>query len=236
MIITYLHHSGFLVNVNNINLVFDPISDISYDLLGDRKTYFLVSHAHGDHYSNLIWDYDSPNTTFILSSDISRYNRLPNVMTVNPDEKIQINDNLSVITFGSTDQGVSFLVETEGKNIFFSGDLNWWAWDTRTRPHIDPVIEERDFKREISKLKSYLGDKKIDVAFVPVDPRLDREGELKAAEFFIEELKPDILVPMHFWGDFKVIDRLINDLPKNCPTTIAEFTGRNQTLEIVEHN
>lgn len=37
-------------------------------------------------------------------------------------------DVLRVHAFGSTDVGISFLVEAEGKKIFHAGDLNNWHW------------------------------------------------------------------------------------------------------------
>ena len=32
-------------------------------------------------------------------------------------------------TLKSTDEGVAFLVEAEGKSIYHAGDLNWWYWE-----------------------------------------------------------------------------------------------------------
>lgn len=230
MKVFYLHHSGFLVDLENYIFIFDDITDIPDNLLGAKKpTFFLVSHAHGDHYSSNIWNYKNSNTVYILSSDIRRAQD-SEVIKMNPGEQLQF-DNVKITTFGSTDQGVSYLVETPNETIFFSGDLNWWAWDPKTRPHIDPKAEEDDYKTEISKLKSYLNGKKIDLAFVPVDPRLDlKDGEVKAALYFIDELHPEKLVPMHFWGDHKAIDRLIDKLPTNCSTQIGKFDEDNSIV------
>mgnify|MGYP000382206809 FL=1 len=32
-------------------------------------------------------------------------------------------------TLKSTDAGVAFLVECEGRTIYHAGDLNWWHWE-----------------------------------------------------------------------------------------------------------
>ncbi len=60
--------------------------------------------------------------------------------------------------------------------------------------------EEEDYKQEIDKLKG----EEIDVAFVPVDPRL-KEYYYLAGEYFIENIEPDVFVPIHFWGKFEIV-------------------------------
>ncbi len=232
MTITYLHHSGFVVECDNVILIFDPIVEIPEKFLNSSKPVIIfVSHSHGDHYSSSIWKYKNTNITYVLSSDIFRLPKKDKVIKIGENESITVND-CKIHTFGSTDQGVSFLIQTEKEVIFFAGDLNWWAWDPKTRPHINPQVEEDDYKRILKDLKTYLNGKIIDVAFVPVDPRLDLPGgELFAAQYFIDYLHPKELVPMHFWGDFNVIKRLKKSLP-NTLTKIGMFTDQNQEVEI----
>lgn len=231
MTVVYLHHSGFVVELEDITLVFDPISEIPEKLLNkNRNVLIFVSHVHGDHYHDSIWNYNRPGVKYILSDDVWSRKNASNIVYIKPYESFRI-DNVNVQTFGSTDQGVSFLVDAENKLIFFSGDLNWWAWDTKKRPHINPEVEERDYKNEISKLKEFLDGRTIDLAFVPVDPRLDmNKGELYAAQYFIDELHPKELVPMHFWGDFGVIDRLKAALGPNNTTKIGTFSSQNEVV------
>ncbi|MEG0378733.1 MAG: MBL fold metallo-hydrolase, partial [Eubacterium sp.] len=134
-------------------------------------------------------------------------------------------DDIQIETFGSTDLGVSFFIKAEGKNIFHSGDLNWWDWDTKSHPNINPEIEERDFKAVIQKIEERIGSHKIDVAFVPVDSRLGGSA-YRAAEYFINTLHPKVLVPMHFWEDFSVIKTLA-DREAGKGTNIPLFEDRN---------
>lgn len=232
MKVFYLHHSGFAVLLDDLTLIFDPISRIPSDIIEkNKRVIFFVSHGHGDHYDQNIWDYNNRNTNYVISDDIHSYHKGQNIIYTGPYNTIDI-DGIQAETFGSTDQGISVLVEAEGKNIFFAGDLNWWAWDTAKRPHIDPEAEERDYKVQISKLKAALAGRELDLAFVPVDPRLDTEGgELKAALYFIEELHPKKLVPMHFWGDFDVIKRLKAALPEDCSTEIGMITARDEFVK-----
>ena len=47
-----------------------------------------------------------------------------------------------------------------------------------------------------------------DVAFVPVDPRLEMWFYL-GADDFMQQVDARYLLPMHFWGDFSVCEKLI---------------------------
>lgn len=96
--------------------------------------------------------------------------------------------------FGSTDVGVSFLVEVGGKKIFHAGDLNNWHW-------MDESSEaewrgyEKNFLHELADLRSYTSG--LDLAMFPVDPRLGREY-MRGARQFVEQVKTAVFVPMHF--------------------------------------
>lgn len=205
--VIYLHHSGFAVELDKTVLIFDPITSVPAELLAPNKTViFFVSHGHADHFDPKIMNYSAPNVHYVLSDDIPAL-ASKDVTRTAPYQSF-CTAGTAVKTFGSTDMGVSFLIECEGKTIFYAGDLNWWAWDTAKRPHINPNAEERDYKSEIERLRKTLGPNTIDLAFVPADPRLDADGELKACLYFIDTLHPKELVPMHFWGDFAIIDRL----------------------------
>lgn len=232
MTVVYLHHSGFAVVLDDVTLIFDPISAIPYDIIDkNRDVLFFVSHGHSDHFHDSIWEYERVGVEYILSSDIWSRKRGNNVHYVRPKDSLTI-DKVDIKVFGSTDEGCSFLVKAENKIIFFSGDLNWWAWDPKSRPVIDPLVEERDYKEEIKKLKDFLKGRKIDIAFVPVDPRLDlKDGEVLAAKYFIDQLHPKELIPMHFWGDFDVIKRLENSLGPNNKTKIGKITKQNQIVD-----
>ena len=224
MKIIYLHHSGFLIELEESILVFDAVTHIQPHLLKKGKHhYFFVTHSHGDHFSQSVLSYGSEYTsTYIFSDDIPEKGG-KNIRNVQAHESITI-DDLAITTFGSTDLGVSFMVETEGKTLFHSGDLNWWDWDTTTRPHIDPVAEERDFKKEIARVVET--GKKIDVAFVPVDSRLEASAT-KAAEYFYNQLQPKILIPMHFWEDFSMVQKIQEKLPQGV---VPSFEDRNAVV------
>ena len=231
--ITYLHHSGFAVELDRVVLLFDVISEVPEEVLGTGKPMiFVVTHGHHDHYDSSIFRLRELGVPirYIISDDIE-LPRADDITMIKPDERLVVRlsskNELIFRTFGSTDRGISLMVNAEDSVFFYSGDLNWWAWDTEKRPHIDPHAEERDYKHEISKLKRSLREP-IDFAFVPVDPRLDA-GELKAALWFIRELHPQYLIAMHFWDDFDIINRL-NEAAKGSGTKIPVFTHRDEVV------
>lgn len=228
MKVIYLHHSGFIVELERMTLIFDAITNIPpHFLRKGRKNYFFVTHSHGDHFSQRILSYGSDyDTTYIFSDDIPEKGGR-NIHYIAPYQTMAF-DGIEIETFGSTDLGVSFLIKVDGKKIFHAGDLNWWDWDTTSHPNISPEAEERDFKAEITKLEDSIGSHQIDIAFVPVDSRLGGSA-YRAAEYFIDKLHPAVLIPMHFWEDFTVIKTLKNRL-EHTGTQIPVFDDRNVVL------
>ncbi len=230
MRVYYLEHSGFVVNIGDYSFIFDAISEIPGEFVTGKKVFFFVSHSHGDHFKRAIYRHAGENVYYILSDDVPSPGDLKNRVYVAPYDSITV-EGVSLKTFGSTDQGVSFLLYVGGKTIFFAGDLNWWAWDPKTRPHIDPAVEERDYKNEITKLKAELAGKPLDLAFIPVDPRLDLPGGTYfAAKYLVEELAPEKLVPMHFWGKYGVIEELVKILAPT-KTAVGRFTHNNEEVK-----
>ncbi|MDD2413901.1 MAG: MBL fold metallo-hydrolase [Eubacteriaceae bacterium] len=233
MKVIYLHHSGFIVQLNNNTLIFDDITNIQPQFLRKgRQNYFFASHSHHDHFAQRIFSYGTDfNATYILSDDIPPKGG-SNVFYVSPYQTKHFEDPkcgvVDIETYGSTDLGVSFLVKAEGKIIFHAGDLNWWDWDPETRPDIDPKVEEEDYKAEIDSLVQKYPDGAIDLAFVPVDSRLGHSA-FKAAEYFIDTLHPKVLAPMHFWDHYDIGHELQNKV-FGKGTQICDITRRNELI------
>ena len=87
--VTYLGHSGFLVELDSVCLLFDCIAaqsmtpalaaqPCSFGIMPrldpHKELFIFVSHAHQDHYSPRIWDLARryPKALYILSDDVPR--------------------------------------------------------------------------------------------------------------------------------------------------------------------
>ena len=210
MELIYLYHSGFALAGSGFTLVFDyfedsegPDSGILHSelLQRDGRFYVLASHFHADHFSRevLKWREQRPDIVYLFSKDILRRRR------AGKDEAIFLkkgdtyaDECLAVRAFGSTDVGVSFLVEVGGKKIFHAGDLNNWHWMDESSED-EWKRDEKRFIDEIGQIKKEYN--KIDLAMFPIDPRLGKEY-MRGGIQFIEAINTSMFIPMHFWNDF----------------------------------
>lgn len=228
MKVTYLHHSGFLVETETKVLLFDYYTE------GGRKMYFdpaaysgkeifvFVSHAHEDHYDRRILDWANlPNVHYILSADVRTEMGVTEVLHAEPHQTYDCN-GISIRTLQSNDEGVAFLVKADGKTIYHAGDLNWWHWNGEPDAFNDDI--KRSYTTEIDKLKGA----QIDVAFVPADLRLE-DKYFWAVNYFLQTVGAKVLFPMHFWGRFEVCG-LLREL--GFGETIMQLTKENETFEI----
>ena len=228
--ITYLVHSGFSVETASHFFIFDycPSLDRSQLLNGEllwnrENVYVFVSHNHGDHFDPAIfqWAQGNPAITYVLSSDVSYRGDRERIHFM-PAYQQWTDRALSVHTFGSTDAGVSFLVKADGLSIFHAGDLNWWRWSGETQAEQD--FADQFFKEEIDKIMG----QQIDIAFFPVDRRLEENYAL-GAEYFAAKLRPRLLIPMHFARDFAATGEFARKVA-GTPVTTVEITRKGQEI------
>lgn len=223
--VKYLYHSGFCVETAKCVFVFDYYQG-SLDFK-DKPLYVFCSHSHPDHYNPAIfgWQMQVPEIHYILSSDMRGNQAIhpacENITFVSPYEEVQIED-VKVKAYTSTDEGVAFLVQFDGLNIFHAGDLNWWHWAEDIPEEIKKA--EIGFKAEIAKVKG----EPIDIAFFPVDPRLKPHHGL-GAELFISEINPRYLMPMHFWEDSELVRQFGTKMQASA-TQVIELTQRGQEV------
>ena len=104
-------------------------------------------------------------------------------------------EHLTIRAFGSTDVGISFLIETQGKQIFHAGDLNNWHWKDESTPQ-EVAEAEGNYLKELDIIAKYT--QAMDVVMFPVDPRLGTDF-MRGAQQFIDRIKTGVFVPMHFW-------------------------------------
>ena len=119
---------------------------------------------------------------------------------------------VTVKAFKSTDEGVAFLIEAEGKVLYHAGDLNNWVWEGEPEEYNFRMSEA--FHSELLKIAG----NHIDVAFMLLDPRQGKDFYL-GMDDFMHMVGADIVFPMHFWGDFGVTERF-KTLP--CAADYAE--------------
>ena len=149
-----------------------------------------------------------------------------NVCFLDPDEELYI-DDFAIVTFGSTDRGISILIEVEDITIFHSGDLYYWCWKNFTKEQ--QAQERTDFLREIAKIENY----DIDIAFFPVDPRLE-ENAFLGGEIFLDRVQPQVFFPMHNFGDYEIGKRFQKAFQKSL-TEIQAVRGPGDAISIDVH-
>lgn len=204
--VTYLFHSGYSVETAAHFLVFDYYQPQERLRLLDARrlaakppAWVFVSHAHGDHFDPVIFSWDRPErpVTYVLSDDVPPA-AIPAGLRchiLREGESLR-QDGLTVTAYGSSDLGLSYLVEADGLRLFHAGDLNWWHWKGET------AAEQHYAKDLFHEKMAALSGQKIDIAFFPVDRRLE-EFYCLGAETFARRLQPAWLFPMHFGEDFE---------------------------------
>ena len=227
--IYYIYHSGFVLELEKSILIFDfyriptdkkneEESFISkFIKRTDKKVYVFSSHSHSDHFNKEIlkWLNLNENIKYILSDDI-KIHKHKNFYFTKEGDSFEL-DNLKISTFGSTDLGSSFYVNVEDKNIFHSGDLHLWHWEDDTAEEEKTMYNA--YMSELEKIKKL---DRIDIAFVPVDPRLG-VNTLEGVELFYKVLKPKLIVPMHFSDDYSQMKNFIENFKNIKDVEVIEI-------------
>lgn len=215
MKLTYIFHSGFVLEAEHCLLVFDywmdPAHVMDRVLAIGKPMYVFSSHFHEDHFTReiLTWRNRRQDITYILSKDILKHRRAQ-------AEEADVwlakggswsDGRLTVRATGSNDSGVSWMVDVEGHRVFHAGDLcNWYA-----RFLADDTMPDTIWSEEFGQIhpareeKRYLGELKdirkltegFDLVMFPVDGRIGN-GYTRGARQFIERFRTGLFVPMHF--------------------------------------
>lgn len=212
MKLDYIYHSGFAIETNDVTVLIDYWKDSPDEsgqhLVCDRllhspcPLYVLATHFHPDHFNPevLSWRNVRPDIRYIFSKDILRHRR------ASTDDAIYINkggvyedDHLRIQAFGSTDVGISFLLDLQNIRLFHAGDLNNWHWSEESTPQ-EIRKAEGDYLAEICDLQQVAPS--VDVALFPVDRRMGKDY-MRGAQQFVERIKTRIFVPMHFGDDYE---------------------------------
>lgn len=201
MELIYIGHSGFAILGGEITIVIDyyrdPADVSSFLLRRPGAFYVLCSHVHADHFNPEIlnWKTKRPDIRYLFSKDILEARRVGEREAVFLEKgEVYQDDLMRVKAFGSTDVGISFLMDVAEKRIFHAGDLNNWHWKEESTLE-EARQAETDFKAELEDVA--LEAPFVDLAMFPVDPRLGKEYMLGAKQF-VDRIKTGVFVPMHF--------------------------------------
>lgn len=229
--VTYLYHSGFMVETNKTCLVFDyytvdgKFDNIDISAFKNKNVFVFVSHSHQDHFDKRIFEWKDMNVRYILSNDCSYDKNIDNVTVVNANKGFII-DGIAIETLKSTDEGVAFIVHADGYTIYHAGDLNWWHWNEEGDMFNNMIKSQ--YTSEIDKIKGI----NVDVGFVPVDPRLE-DKYILAIDYLMRSVNIRHIFPMHFWQDYKIYNALMDDeRTEDYRDKIEKITKPGQVFEI----
>ncbi|MCM1412710.1 MAG: MBL fold metallo-hydrolase [Lachnospiraceae bacterium] len=112
-----------------------------------------------------------------------------------------------VQTLLSTDSGVAYLVTCPEGVIYHAGDLN--EWNLPETPEQERRQMTGSYRAAINKLKG----KAIDIAFLPLDPRL-KECYADGFLYFLKNVDIRQVFPMHYWEQPETIGRFLAEYPQ----------------------
>ncbi len=230
MKITYIFHSGFSVEFDDVVLIFDYYKGRLPKFPKDKKIFVFASHFHQDHFDRKIFELSEEyeNVTYILSNDIpggfsKAYSHSTHRIGKNKNLGL---DDMDIMTLASTDEGVAFVVKYHGKSIFHAGDLHWWSWLGEDESVNDEMGEK--FKAQIDKLK----DMHFDAAFMLLDPRLE-ERYWWGMDYFMTHTLSDHVFPMHMWEKYEIIRQFkALDVSREYKDKIVEIHEESESFEI----
>lgn len=241
MKLDYIYHSGFAIEAEGVTVIIDYYKDSSEEeynrgivhdhlLRKPGALYVLATHFHPDHFNRevLTWKTVRPDIHYIFSKDIAKHGR------ASQDEATYIgkgdsyeDENILIRAFGSTDAGISFLIDLQGMRLFHAGDLNNWHWSEESTPQ-EVRKAEGDFLAEVKLLQQTAP--RVDVAMFPVDNRMGKDY-MRGAEQFVERIKTTIFAPMHF-GEGYEGGNAFRGFAERHGCRFLAITHRGQSFEI----
>lgn len=220
MKITYIYHSGFLVETKECYYLFDYYKGDLPSLDTNKQIFVFASHSHRDHYNkevfSLLKNMGMKHVTAVLAKDISP-KICPDAVEIQKvtfHENYELSCHTNVKTLHSTDAGVAFFVQCPEGNIYHAGDLNDWVWEGESEQYNKQMTG--NYRHEIDLLNTYLKenekDSTLDVAFLPLDPRQE-QNYAKGMLYFLKKIKVRHIYPMHYWNKPQIISRFLRECP-----------------------
>lgn len=214
MQVTYIHHSGFLVETGRFYYLFDYEKGPLPEMDPAKPILVLSSHSHGDHYNPQVFSLLKASGMAVIQAVLSDDIPLPtnvDALSVAPEKEYTLGPQQKLTTFRSTDLGVAFLLEDQENLIYHAGDLNDWVWDEETDAYNQEMTA--NYRRQIRLLSQTLGHREIDLAFAVLDPRQEKDYD-RGLCYFLENIPVKQVYPMHYWGEPAIIDTFLREHPQ----------------------
>lgn len=230
MRVTYIGHSGFLVETEEVYLLFDCIAvgenEQENELLdystgkmpqldAEKELVVFVSHRHEDHYSHDIWKLKDqyPYVKYVISKDIPfstkvRARRgitdedLPNILRVFANEEHEL-----PLRQGGVLKIESFLSTDIGVAYYvtINGHTIYHAGDLNLWLwEEEGEAYNKDMSNRFYKELEHLRGRKTDVAFLLLDPRQEDDA-YKGMDAYLSAMDVKYAFPMHFWKQYDMI-------------------------------
>jgi L-ascorbate metabolism protein UlaG (beta-lactamase superfamily) len=243
----YLGHSAWLVKTHLRLLLFDygdvprkmpgglSSGQLDWPELPDLPLYAFSSHRHADHYCARLHRQlgTRPRTTFVLGLDempdaAQMLAQPANTRPAWPRSHLAV-DDLLITCSGSTDSGVSFLVESPECVIYHGGDLA--VWDDQPW-FFEAFCQEIDFLADRVRLTG----RPPDLAFLAVSTSdgYQEAPLLQGLRYANLQLRPGRILPMHAHG----FEELYESFAKGAqggewpPVLVAKRPGDSFLIDI----
>ena len=168
MTVTCIGHSGMAVEVGDVTLIFDYYIDPA-GVLDD-----ILARAR---------------RLYVI--DLNAYR----IAWLHHDEDWS-DDRLAIHAYDSTDVGVGFLVDVDGRRIYHAGDYTCWHFSEEQ--DTQAVRKARgDFHAILNRIVAH--SPHIDLAMMPVVPNIGGDWAYGPREF-LRAISVDTFIPIHTWG------------------------------------
>ena len=202
---------------------------VSPDEIKDEDVLVFVSHEHKDHFDPAIFSLREKlsRVRFVLPEELDEVYQADLFVSAEEEQcKHYALPDCHITTFASTDIGVAYLLEIDGLRIYHAGDLNWWHWEGEDEFNRD---QERRYQHQMQLLAQELDGEPLDLACVPVDPRL--EGDfLRGLLAFDAAVRAEHILPIHLWGDLSVPDRIREQVRPQLWERVLPLKERGRVL------
>jgi L-ascorbate metabolism protein UlaG (beta-lactamase superfamily) len=257
MHITYIHHSCFSVELEDIVLLFDYYKGNLPTFDSKKHIFVFASHKHPDHFDlnifNLAEKY--PHISFILSKDIKMSENYMNRKNISEEVRpnifyigknvtssypVIIDSTLHIKNGGIPENPVSIKVETlkstdagvafivsHNHKVIYHAGDLNW-WSWQGESEEENHSMANSFQKEMDHIK----DREFDAAFVPLDPRQE-ERFFWGFDYFMKNTNTKTVFPMHFWMDYSIISKLkAMDIAKDYADKVITITEEGQAFNI----